>query len=1806
MDNSNISAISIPGYKITEVIHISTRSSVYRCEQEKTQTQVIIKTLNAQYPQLKDLISIKNQFAICQNLDHPNIIKCYDLISYRNSLALIIEDVNAISLHEYANSQPLEIENFYGIAINLTKALEYLYQQQVIHKDIKPKNIIINPKTKEVKLIDFSISCLLPKEVSEIKNPNVLEGTLPYMSPEQTGRMNRGIDYRTDFYSLGVTFYQLLTGQLPFISEDPLELVHCHIAKTPIHPQTINPQIDQNLAKIILKLMAKMPEDRYQSAQGIRYDLEKSREALVNNSYPVEFELGQTDKAAKFLISEKIYGRDQEIATLLQSFARVSQGAKELMLVSGFSGVGKTSVINEIHKPIVQQKGYFTSGKYDQFQWNIPFSALLASLQNLCKQLLTENVDKLQTWKDRILAALGKQAQVIIDVIPELENLVGKQPAVPELTGSAAQNRFNLLFSKFIQAIATQESPLVIFIDDLQWADIASLKLIELLISESNTKYLLLIGAYRDNEVYPGHPLLRTLDNIHHANITINKINLQPLNISCLNQYIADTLLCYPSQAIALTKILFSKTQGNPFFTNQLMKYMSEDGVISFNLKLGYWQYDIYATNFLYQSNDVIKFLKSQIIKLPDVTQDVLKIAACIGNKFDLHTLSIVCEKSSVEVATDLWKALKQGVILPEDESYKVYAESNYLKTLDLDQFEKINIRYKFIHDSLQQAAYLLIPPQERLGTHLKIGKLILKNTNLQKLEEIEKIIFKVVNQINIGINLIDDQLEKYELAKLNLIAGRKAKSSTAYDSASKYLKRGLELLAENSWKTNYQLTLNLYTEAVEVEFLNINFEQAQFYIEIVKSNASNVLDQAPVYQVEIQIYMAELQIQLAIETGLNFLQMLGINLERKPPANLNIEELINLPVMTAPEKIAAMEILILIFAPACFAESEIALPTLYTMVELSRQYGNSPMSIYAYAVYANNIASVILDIDTAYQLSQVALKLLDKLNAKDFKSKAFVSININISYKKQHIQTTINNLHEAIDSGLEVGDIEFACHAANFYCSHLFFSGKYLDDVAKTQSEYINFIDKFKQQHPLLLTKICTQAVDNLINTSVIKYELTGDIFNEEESLPYLLKNNNLISLFDIHFYKLFLCYLFGEYQQAVEFAETASKYSGFIISEIIFTLHNWFYSLALLANNSQNQDQKKYLQQVEENQKVMKYWAEQAPMNFQHKYNLVEAETARVLGNKLLAMDLYDLAIAGAKENQFIQDEALANELAARFYLNSGKFKIAQTYLIDAYYCYLNWGAIAKVKDLEIKYYQLLEPILKQKIVQNKAPDLISKIISDSSSNSASAILDLETVTQASLAIASEIYIDNLLDTLLQVIVQNIGAEKALLFFQEDEKLILASQWMNNQNSGLQFILVDQKYDFPFGIINYVKNTGESLLINDASNEKIFANDSYIIKHQVKSIICHPILNQGHLIGIIYLENNLTSGAFTSERLKVLQILSAQAAISIKNARLYISLEEKVAERTQQLHDKNIRLEKTLNELKVTQLQLIQTEKMSSLGQMVAGIAHEINNPINFIYANVDYAKDYINALIELSNLYQQEYPEASSVIKKKIAEIDLDFLISDLPKLLDSMAVGAERIRQIVLGLRNFSRLDESEMKAVDIHLGIDSTLMLLLPRFKEKLGILQNIVIKNYGELPLVTCYASQLNQVFMNIISNGIDALHTYQQSLSKESKEDYLPQLTISTTVVDKNWVKISIKDNGMGISSEVKNKIFDPFFTTKPVGEGTGLGLSISYQIIVDQHGGRLDCISEPGMGTEFIIEIPITLSKISKISKI
>ncbi|AFY58456.1 putative ATPase [Rivularia sp. PCC 7116] len=1828
---------NVQGYQIIEEIYNGLRTIIYRALREEDRKPVVIKLLKNPYPDFNEILQFRNQYTITKNINYPIIIKTYSLEAYQNGYALVMEDMGGISLKKYFNTLDItSLEEFLQIAITLCETLNILAKHRIIHKDIKPANILINPETKQVKLIDFSIASLLPKETQEIKNPNSLEGTLAYISPEQTGRMNRGVDYRSDFYSLGVTFYELLTGELPFNSDDAMELLHCHIAKNPpelkklhlssltakrLYSSTLleekphpNPllvrereqEIPLVISDIVMKLMAKNAEDRYQSALGLKCDLEKCLYQLKETGSIEKFEIAQRDICDKFIIPEKLYGREHEVEQLLAAFERVSQANCELMLVAGFSGIGKTAVINEVHKPIVKQRGYFIKGKFDQFNRNIPLDAFVQAFRGLMGQLLSESDAQLSSWKNKVLQALGDNAQVIIDVIPELENIIGKQPAVPEISGIAAQNRFNLLFQKFIQVFSSKEHPLVIFLDDLQWADSASLKLMQLLLGESKINYLLIIGAYRDNEVSAAHPLMLTLSEITKAKTIINTITLAALNTESLNKLIADTLNYSVEIAQTLTQLVYQKTQGNPFFSRRILKALYEDNLIVFDFDTGSWVCDINKVRAAVLTDDVVEFMALQLQKLPSQTLDILKLAACIGNQFDLATLAIVCQKSETETAADLWKALQDGLIVPQSQVYKFYIESE----IQISQSESGDIaNYKFLHDRVQQAAYSLIPQEQKKATHYNIGQLLLEKIPLENREDR---IFELVNQLNYGTDLITEKKERTQLAKLNLIACRKAKSAVAYQVGREYGNIGLLLLGENAWEQQYQKSLAFHNELAELASLCGDFTAMEELIETVTAQTTSLIEQVDVYRIRILVKTSQNKATEAIAIALQFLQKLNITFPETPTleyiqetiievykliGDREIADLANLPIMTDEEKIAIIQIANSIMAAAFISGSPL-LPLLVALsVKLSIQYGNIPASAFAYAAYGIIACNQVQDVETGVKFGHLALGVISKLDAKAVKPEILSVVGEFILHRKSHVKEILPLLQEGYGLALEVGNLDYVGYNTKNLLLNSFWCSQPLDTLEQKNRTYLNSLVQLNQATTANWCRIYRQAVLNLLGFAEHPSILSGEALQEAEFIPRLLEAHDLLGLYFFYLYKLMLCYLFGEIQSAQEYTIEVRRYfmaGAGTIGEPAFYLYDSLTALASL--NSQSANRAEILQRVEENQiKLQQQWANYAPMNHQHKVDLVEAEKCRVLGQTLEAIELYDKAISGAKANAYTQEEALANELAGKFCLDWGKEKFAALHMQEAYYCYARWGAKAKTDDLEKRYPQLLTPILQNQ--NNNFQNVLNTSVQTihSSHNGISEALNFSCIIKASQALSSEIQLEQLISRLMKVVMEHAGAKKVALLLLKNENIILEALTDVNQKVETLDIPYQDSKDIPITIVNYVKRSLKTVLLDDATTENEFVNDSYLIEQQPKSVLCMPILNRGQFIGLLYLENRLTIGAFTQHHLKILNLIVTQAAISLENAELYsrlseysCTLKQKVEERTQQLKHKATRLESALQELQCTQTQLVQAEKMSGLGQLVAGIAHEFNNPVSFIYCNITPANEYVESLIELINLYKNLYSQPVPEIEEKIEEIELCYLIQDLPKLLFSMKKGAKRIKEIVLSLRNFSRLDESEIKSVNIHDGIESTLLILQHKLSSNNKYPEIEIIKKYSQLPEVKCYASELNQVFINIISNAIDALR---------DKKINKPTITIMTSVKDSQNIFISIADNGIGMNKSVLNKIFDPFFTTKPVGSGTGLGLSTSYSIVVEKHGGKLNCVSTLGEGTEFVIELPIKL---------
>ncbi|MEG4318496.1 MULTISPECIES: AAA family ATPase [unclassified Microcoleus] len=1985
-------------YEIHSTLHEGIETIVYRGHTPDRQELTILKLLKAEYPTLQAITRLKHEYLIRQNLNHPQIIKFLSIENFHHRIALLLEDIGGKSLNLFLRAKKLDIYQFLSVAIQVTQALDYLHQNQIVHKDIKPSNIIINPQTNIVKLTDFGIASRLTKENPLFNNPNCIEGTLAYMSPEQTGRMNRTLDYRTDFYSHGVTCYEILTGQLPFDSNDPLEIVYDHIAREPIPLQQLNPEIPTAISEIVRKLMAKNAEDRYQCAAGILADLEICLNTLQNPGTISDFIPGRFDVLSQLLMPQKLYGIEQQVKQLLAAFELIATGSKTsdranqkankatpLILVSGYSGIGKSALVNEINKPITRLKGYFVWGKFDQFKRNIPYASFSQALGSLMRQILTESTAQIQEWRSKILTALESNRQIIADLIPEVELIIGKQPSSTEAINrvpsnpSESQNRFNLVFKAFIRVFTQKEHPLVIFLDDLQWADSATLKLMELLVTDPESEYLLFVGADRDNEVSPIHPLMQTIAEIEKTRTKVDNIVLEPLDLDRINQLMADTLNDAEGVA-ALANLILHNTAGNPFFITQLLQGLYQENLLRFDFNSlnqsglagikGGWKWSLSEIQGVgIADRTVVELVVRRLQKLPESTQSALKLAACIGDKFTLNVLSIVSEQSPSAIAHQLDAALQIGLLLPLNQDYKmpvvfeeVLDSDERLENQQITQSQfftiqsKISgVKYKFLHDRVQQAAYSMIPEFDKQQTHLKIGQLLLSKGGeggaAPTAAEIEENIFEIVNHLNIGADLLSDDAMKLKLAELNLIAGEKAKSANAYETAVKYLNAGLGLLAEDSWISDYELTLALYVATMEAEYLNTNYQQAKVLIDIAIAQAKTLLDSVKIYTKKIQFYTMQGDFTAGIDSGLEILTILGTDLptDAEGISNMSqdlrsqltfetskIAKLVDLPLMEYPTKLAATNILISILPPVYFAMPQLLGPLILSLVNLAVNYGNAPSSSYGYCLYGLLLCSSVFDdTEAGYEFGKLSLQLLEKFPGAPIECEVYKVFCSHIQPWKEPLRQSVIKLTVAIKTGLKAGNIEYTNYGIAEFCIHSFLSGENLQEVENKTTHYELLIDNFKLEFGIFYLRVCRQTVLNLAAKSENNCILTGSSFSEETMLPVLLKANYRMVIFLFHLFKSRLFYLFKDYESAIIEADKSIELLDAALAMIYVAEHNLYHSLALLANySSQSKSaQKASLQKVEANQKQMQKWVSHAPKNFQHKYDLVSAEKARVL-NYLGVMEYYDSAIAGAKAQGHIHEEALANELAGQFYLSCGKEKIAKVYLTDAYYAYIRWGALAKVKDLESRYDFLESQTHSPEIA---IQDVFRNDTGSSSSIDFSSALDLASFIKFSQTISSEIVLENLLSKLIEILLENAGAQKALLLLQKDEKLYIEAVGNATEKvaSVLQSISVEKSQDLPISVVNYVFHSQENLILNDATIAEPFNADTYINKNQTRSILCVPILYQSQLQGIIYLENNLTVGAFTTERVEVLNVLVSQAAIAIINAQLYAQvrasesqlrqffdaipvgvfvinqrgipyyanevgkqilgkgivytsnldelhevyqaylagtdqiypndrapmpkalqglntkiddmeirqggknipievlatpiydeagnvayasaafsditerkkheaerekyLEElskvnyDLASANQQLEDYSQTLEEKVEErtaaLQAAQKQMIAQEKLSSLGMLTAGVAHELRNPLNFV-------NNYAELSVELTE-------ELLAEIESNSEHLDADTrdyikeMLTDIKDNATAIHEHGQRADTIIHSMMQHARIDSGHRQRADLNALLDQAVDLAYQSRRASDDRFNAIICKDYDRtLGTWDVVAGDLSRAFINLIDNACYAVCEQQKYL--ESPADSQPQIFTSQLCIKTqnlgNVAQIRIRDNGKGIPAEILDKIFNPFFTTKPAGERTGLGLSLTHDIIVGQHGGTLQVETEPGVYTEFIIRLP------------
>ncbi|MCP4135969.1 MAG: AAA family ATPase [bacterium] len=1478
----------IADYTILNNIDETGNSIVYRGKKEDEENTVIIKVLKTEFPSPAEIVRFKQEYEMIKSLDLDGIVKTHDFVKFDDTFALIMEDFDGIHLQRFLKNEELDIDSFLDIAAALAETVGMLHQKNIIHKDIKPQNILIDPEKNKVKLADFGISSVLTHENEEIYNPRVIEGTLAYMSPEQTGRMNCDLDYRTDLYSLGVTFYEMLTGSIPFRTKDPMEMIHAHIAREPLPPSNLNNAVPEMLSAIIMKLMAKNADERYQNSYGLLADINKCREQINSQGTIQSFDLGENDISLKFTIPHFMVGREREITSLMRSFERAGNGSAEMMLVSGKPGVGKTALINEIRKPIVEKRGYYISGKYDRFGRDVPYSAFRLAFQELISRLFVENNEEMvHEWKAKLMAVLGSNGKVITSVIPNVELIIGEQTDVAELGPEESQNRFSMVFESFISVFATKEHPLVIFLDDLQWADAASLRLMKTLISGGSCRYLFIIGAFRDREVSDYHPLMVTLDEIQKAGVAVKQVELSPLSSIDVNRLVAKILRCNEERSTDLAELVRSRTNGNPFFINQFFKTLYDERMLELDPLSG-WKWEMEDIHKMQVTDNVVDLMAEKISRLAENSRDVLKICSCLGNSFNLETLALVYEKRLEETLFDLAEALLEGFVTHSGDVYR------------------------FTHDRIQEAAYSLISATDRVKLHYKIARKILDYSWADKLSGV---IFYIVDQFYKGLELVAEQKEKIELAKLFLKAGDQARNSSAYDSAVHYLKTGTELLPKDCWENNYELTYSLYKERLECEYLDLNFAEAEKIFSIMMQKTRGFVDKADLHTLMIILYTTQGRYKEALILGYKGMEMLGqkqpkcvhdyrLGLElarlRIAFGRRKIEDLIDLPVFEERALLSYAYLAIHTATVAYYVDPNRFAQLVISGVYLILKHGNFEYSPFAFNALGTILGPGLGFHKQAYRLGKTALKLNEKIASTKNRCKIEFLFSLFILHWRRHARECLDYYRDAYRHGLESGDLIFSGHSINLLGMTRIMLGDNIDEVLGEYGKYEVFQKGGKDPFIARNFSETIQMCLCLKGLTSSPGGLNSKGFSSSKHLDYYREEGNQLGVFYFLLVKLRIDYLFGNYSKSfdniLEMKELISNKVG--LGSLHIPEFYFYYSLTLTALYPAAGIRKKidFSIQLKRNRAKLKKWAINCPENYLHKYLLVKAETARVQGKKD-APDLYDQAIKSAKENGYTQNVAIGNELAALYYINKNDKDNAKRYMNEARRCYLKWGATAKAKDLEQKYQEFLSENRKRRSIFDTRVD--STMVSSGSTRSVSENLDIGTIIKASQALSEEIDLGSLLVKIIKFAIENAGAEKGFLVLENEQDhglYIEAEGRVDHKIEIFQALPLEESRDLSTAIVKYVNKTGEDIVLNDARKNNKFSSDPYIIENSPRSILCAPVTHKGMRSGIIYLENRHASNAFTPERLEVLKIFSAQASISIENTRLLAQREKAV----------------------------------------------------------------------------------------------------------------------------------------------------------------------------------------------------------------------------------------------------------------------------------------------------------------------
>lgn len=1553
--------LELPGYTLTTETYVGSETAVYRGHRDADGAPVAIKVTSNEYPTGREIARLRREFALLRELDGlPGVVRAYALERCGKRLSLVMEDLGATSLHDLlAERGRLDVETALRTAASLADTLDALHRRGVIHKDIKPRNIIIDSATSAPRLVDFGISTCLSRETASAESPAALEGTLAYISPEQTGRINRAVDLRADLYSLGVTLYEMLAGAPPFRATDPMELIHSHIARAPTPLHELSSGIPAPLSEVVLRLLAKTPEERYQSARGLKADLEECLSQWTATGRIEPFPLGRQDRTGALRIPQKLYGREQEVAALLSAFERVRQGASELVLIAGYSGVGKSALVNELHTPIARRGGALARGKFDPLSRDTPLAPVAHAFRELVRQILTEPAAALDAWRTALLDAVGPNGRLLIELVPELELVIGPQPEVPALGPAEARNRFDLLLLRFVRVFATAERPLALFLDDLQWADPASLRLLGLLLGAPGCGHVLVVGAYRDNEVDEAHPLASTLDELRKADVAMTELALRALTPPTVTQILVETLRRDERELAELSALVFEKTQGNPFFLAQFLAALHEAQILSFDEESGAFRWDLSRVRGALATDNVVDLVLSKLHRLAPRTQQALSLAACVGHEIDLAVLSIIHRKSPAETAADLWEALREGLLVPQGGDYRLLDASGGAEPGVEDN--ELDISYRFLHDRVREAAYRLIPDERREEVHLSIGRLLWARSGEPPAD---RDVLEIVRHLRLSARAITDPAEQLAAARLDLRAGRKAKARAAYGAAADHFAAGIDRLGPEGWERDAALCFELHLEAAECLSLSGMTERAEALFEALLPRAPSRLDRARAHGLRVVLCATVADFSGAVRAGLAGLECLGVSLPATPAEQKaafgrelaeaaaalqgrRVEDLVDAPEMDDPEQKAVIRLFSDVLGPMMYTDVDLFPLSVVKLVNLSLTWGHSDISAFGYMAYGYLLALYLGRPAEGHAFGKLSLALSEKLHNPAVLAKLTTGL-CNYWHLREPLRAAIALLDRGRKVALECGDYAKLSEGCYLTVSFKFLAGHPLDEIVEEIDRLRPLVQRTRSAQALTALTIYQQTIACLRGQTQARTSLNDGSFDEEAFRATFNEKDLSTVVFDYHLAKLLLHVLYEEHEGADAHVAALERVTVVASGSYLASARLHFYAcLSLLSRPPAEAPGEAGRREpsIARHKERLAAFAASCPENFQHQLLLVEAEEARRDGRHEEAMDLFERAITLAKENDAPHDEAIANERCARMYIALGRPRAARGYLSDAYHGYLHWGALAKAAEIERAHGRVLLPLSsggRRSTTSRSSVSSTSMYTTLLGQTLAGNLRDAALLSRAAQIIAEESELPKVIERLAQIVLESAGAERGALLLERGEQLFVEATFgvsPERLRTGPSTPL-EESADVARSVALFVARTREPLAVDDAGDDRRFAADPHVAACAVHSVLCLPLLYQDRLIGLLYLENNKVSAAFDEARVELLRLVSAQAAIAIENARRIAEireanervrrvnerLEAEVAQRTEELRVANGELSAANERLKI---ELVQREK-------------------------------------------------------------------------------------------------------------------------------------------------------------------------------------------------------------------------------------------------------------------------------------